>query len=377
MKIPYVNIASQHRSIKSELLGAMANVIDHGKFILGGEVEEFEKRFAELCRVRFAVGVNSGTDALILALRALGIGQGDEVITAPNSFVASTSCIMLVGARPVFVDVREDYNMDPALIEGAITSKTKALLPVHLTGRPADMDPIMEVARKHGLQVVEDCAQAVLAEYRGQRVGSFGSIGCFSLHPLKTLNACGDGGVLTTNDKSLYERFKILRNIGLRTRDDCVAWSGNSRLDTIQAAVLLVKIKHLDAWTEKRRSNAAFYANALAGVPGLQVPVERPHEKAVYHTFVLQAARRDELKQHLAANGVETAVHYPIPIHLHEAAHGLGYGIGSFPVGEGQAKRILSLPVYPELGSDELDYIVRTIRSFYGSQSYASQVFLS
>jgi len=365
IKIPYVNIAGQHAPMKGELLEAIARVIDSGKFILGDEVDEFEKRFAELCGVRFAVGLNSGTDALILALRALGIGPGDEVVTVSNSFVASTSCIMLVGAQPVFVDVREDYNMDPAQLERAITSKTKAILPVHLTGRPADMDPIMEVARIHGLYVVEDCAQAVLAEYRGQPVGSFGIIACFSLHPLKTLNACGDGGVLATNDKALYEQFKILRNIGLRTRDDCVIWSGNSRLDTFQAAILLVKMKYLNAWTEKRRANAAFYQRALAGVPGLQLPTDRPVEKAVYHTFVAQAERRDELKQYLVENGVGTAIHYPIPIHLHKAAEGLGYGPGSFPVAERQAKRILSLPVYPELRTTDLEYVVQAIRGFY------------
>lgn len=367
IKIPYVNIAGQHVPIKAELLEAITDVIDGGQFILGDEVNTFEQRFAELCGVRFAVGVNSGTDALILALRALGIGPGDEVITVPNSFIASTSCIMLVGARPVFVDVREDYNMDPAQLEQAISPKTKAILPVHLTGRPADMDSILEVARAHGLHVVEDCAQAVLAEYRGRRVGSFGIIGCFSLHPLKTLNACGDGGVLTTNDEALCERLKILRNHGLRTRDDCVVWSLNSRLDTLQATILLVKMKYLDAWTEKRRANAAFYQRALAEVPGLQVPTDRPFEKAVYHTFVIQAERRDELKRHLAENGVGTAIHYPVPIHLQKAAEGLGHGPGGFPVTERQAKRILSLPVYPELRTVALDYVVQVIRAFCGA----------
>lgn len=367
VKVPYVNIAGQHGPIKGELLEAIAGVIDRGQFILGDEVNTFEQRFAELCGVGFAVGVNSGTDALILALRALGIGPGDEVITVPNSFVASTSCITLVGARPVFVDVREDYNMDPAQLEQAISPKTKAILPVHLTGRPADMDPIMEVARTYSLHVVEDCAQAVLAEYWGRRVGSFGIIGCFSLHPLKTLSACGDGGVLTTNDEGLHEQLKILRNIGLRTRDDCVIWSGNSRLDTLQAAILLVKMKCLDAWTEKRRANAAFYQRALAGVPGLQVPTDQPFEKAVYHTFVIQTQRRDELKQYLAENGVGTAIHYPVPIHLQKVAEGLGYGPGSFPVTERQAERILSLPIYPELRTVDLERVVQAIRAFHGA----------
>ena len=244
--IPYVTLAAQHVPMKTELLAAVARVFDHGNFILGPEVEEFEQRFAGLCQVNHAIAVNSGTDALVLALRALGIGPGDEVITVPNSFIASTSCIILAGARPVFVDVRGDYNLDPTLLEQVITPRTKAILPVHLTGRPADMNPIMAIAQQHGLQVIEDCAQAVLAEYQGQRVGSIGTIGCFSLHPLKTLNACGDGGILTTNDASLANSFKILRNIGLRTRDDCVVWTGNSRLDTLQAAILLVKLEYLE-----------------------------------------------------------------------------------------------------------------------------------
>jgi len=348
------------------LLEAIASVIDRGQFILGDEVGIFEERFAKLCGVRFAVAVNSGTDALILVLRTLRIGQGDEVVTVPNSFVTSTSCIVMAGARPVFVDVRQDYNMDPAQLESVITSKTKAILPVHLTGRPADMELIMEVARRHHLHVVEDCAQAVSAEYKGQSVGSFGTLGCFSLHPLKTLNACGDGGVLTTNDEALYEQLKVLRNCGLRNRDDCAVWSGNSRLDTLQAAILLVKMKYLDVWTEQRRANAAFYQRALVGIPGLQVPTDQTFEKAVYHAFVVQAERRDDLKQFLADHGVETAIHYPVPIHLQKAAEGLGYGAGSFPVAERQAKQSLSLPVYSGLQAVELEYIFHTIREFYG-----------
>jgi len=365
MKIPYVNLAAQHAPIKDKLLAAIGNVIDHGQFILGDEVAEFERRFAKLCGVRYAVGVNSGTDALILALRTLGIGPGDEVITVPNSFVASASCIALVGARTVFTDVREDYNVDPALIEQAITSCTRAILPVHLTGRPADMDPIMEVAQAHGLHVIEDCAQAIYAEYKGRRVGSFGVAGCFSLHPLKTLNACGDGGMLTTNDVELYEKFKVLRNIGLQTRNDCVVWSHNSRLDTLQAAILLVKLGYLEEWTEKRRANARFYQQRLAELEQVQVPENKPHERSVYHVFVIQADDRDELKAYLADRGIGTAIHYPIPLHLQKAALGLGYQAGSFPVTEQQARRILSLPIYPELEIHELEYVVNCLYNFY------------
>ena len=339
--------------------------MDHGQFILGEEVDDLERRCAELCGVSNSVGVNSGTDALILALKALGVGPGDEVITVPGSFVASTSCIALVGALPVFVDVRGDYNIDPSLIEAAITERTKAILLVHLTGRPADMDPIMEISRKHGLYVIEDAAQAVCAEYKGRRVGSIGDVGCFSLHPLKTLNACGDGGVVTTNDQAIAEDVKILRNIGLRDRDNCVVWGHNSRLDTLQAAILLTKLDYVEEWTEKRRANARFYQEVLKDLPSITCPVEEPYERSVYHTFVIQAERRDELRDHLSQSGIGTSVHYPIPIHLHEAAANLGYGPGSFPVTEKQAGTILSLPVYPELEADQLEYVVTSLHDFY------------
>lgn len=371
MKIPYVNIAAQHKPIKGILLSAIENVIDRGQFVLGDEVDEFESRFAELCGVRFAISVNSGTDALIFALRSLEIGPGDEVITVPNSFIASTSCIILVGAKSVFVDVREDFNMDPGQIERAITSRTKAILPVHLTGRPSDMDPIIQIAEKHGLYVVEDSAQAVLAEYRQRRVGSFGSANCFSLHPLKTLSACGDGGVVTTNDEAIYEKVKVLRNHGLKTRNDCITWSGNSRLDNIQAAILLVKLTYLEKWTEKRRSNALFYQKNLGHIASLVCPSEREHEKAVYHTFIIQAEQRDELQAHLVEKGIETAVHYPVPIHLHPVAAGLGYNKGDFPVAEQQSQRILSLPIYPELDEDKLRYVVDAIEEFYNKQRFS------
>jgi dTDP-4-amino-4,6-dideoxygalactose transaminase len=295
----------------------------------------------------------------------LEIGAGDEVITVPNSFVASTSCITLVGARPVFVDVGEDYLLDPEQLERAITPRTRAILPVHLTGRPADMLAIMDMARSHGLHVVEDCAQAVLAEYKGQRVGSFGTIGCFSLHPLKTLNACGDGGVLTTNDAGLYEKLMALRNIGLQSRDRCVLWSGNSRLDTMQAAMLLVKLAYVDDWTAQRRAHARFYQYALSHIPEVRLPGDQPYATAVYHTFVIQAEQRQALQQYLTECGIGTAIHYPVPIHLQPAAAELGYGPGSFPVAERQAGRILSLPIYAELQPAALAYIARSMRRFY------------
>jgi dTDP-4-amino-4,6-dideoxygalactose transaminase len=370
--IPYVNIAAQHAPLKAELMEAVSEVLDQGQFVLGPQVETFETEFARLCGTRFALGVNSGTDALVLALKALGIGPGDEVITAPNSFIASATAIALVGARPVFADVGNDLNLDPACVEAAITARTRAILPVHLTGRPCDMDRLLELAESYQLHVVEDCAQAVLAEYRGRKVGSFGTAGCFSLHPLKTLNACGDGGVVTTDKEDLYDRLKVLRNIGLKSRDDCREWSGNSRLDTLQAAILLVKLRHLREWTERRRANARFYRHRLGTVPGLSVPGDRIEEYAVYHTYVIQADRRDELKAHLDALGIGSAVHYPTPIHLTAAASGLGYQRGDLPVAERLARRIPSLPVYPELTEESLARVAAAVRTFYTASRQAA-----
>lgn len=367
LHIPFVDIAAAHRAIKVQLMDAISGVMDHGHFILGPEVEAFEHEFALSCGTRYAVGVNSGTDALVLALRALDIGVGDEVITAPNSFVASAASIALVGAKPVFVDVGDDLNIDPELIESAVTGRTRAIIPVHLTGRPAQMNKIMEIAARRGLHVIEDAAQAVLAEYRGSRVGSFGTVACFSFHPLKTLSACGDGGALTTNDERLASRLKELRNIGLKSRADCVEWAGNSRLDTLQAAILSVKMKFVTDWTAGRRRNAVLYRQALEGVDpeNLQIPHDRSHEYAVYHTYVIQASRRDDLATFLANRGIGTAVHYPVPIHLQTAARSLGCREGSFPVAEKQAGRILSLPVYPELSEDQVNYVAQSVKDFY------------
>jgi dTDP-4-amino-4,6-dideoxygalactose transaminase len=364
--VPYVDIAAQHAAIKRELMEAIGEVIDSGKFVLGPQVDEFEKRFAEMCGVRYAVGVNSGTDALILALKVLGIGPGDEVITAPNSFVASTGCIQLVGATAVFVDVGNDYNINPDLVSAALTSRTKAILPVHLTGRSCDMDPLLCIARERELHVVEDCAQAVMAMYKGRLVGTLGTVGCFSLHPLKTLNACGDGGVVTTNDPAIYEQIRVMRNLGLRTRDDCVMWAQNSRLDSLQAAILLVKLKYLEKWTARRRELASLYRLNLQSVEQIQLPPkEKDSERAVYHTFVVRAERRDELRAYLLANGIESNVHYPVPIHLSTAGQKLGYAQGSFPIAESQAISIVSLPVFPELTDDQINLVCEHIKAFY------------
>lgn len=363
--VPYVDLAAQHRPQHKELLDAVDRVLSHGQFILGPEVEQFEAAVAALCGVREAVSVNSGTDALVLALRVLGIGLGDEVITAPNSFVASASAIALVGATPVFVDVGDDYNLDPTLLQPALTLRTKAILPVHLTGCPADMAPILDFAGAHGLFVVEDGAQAIGARYKGRPVGSLGDIGCLSLHPLKTLNACGDGGVITLDDPGRAARLREFRNLGMVRRGQYVTWSGNSRLDTVQAAMLLVKLRHVVHWTARRRENAAFYRRALADIPQVRLPVEPPDREAVYHTFVIQAEDRDALRDHLSACGVGTAIHYPVPIHLQPCAEGLGHRPGDFPRTERLADRILSLPIYPELRRTQLDHVAACIRRFY------------
>ena len=287
MKVPFVNLGLQHRLIKNEMLNIVSGLLDSGQFILGEELVKFEHSFARICGTKYALGIANGTDALFLGMKALGIGQGDEVITAPNSFLASASSVYLAGATPVFADVKDDFNIDPELIRKVITPRTKAIIPVHLTGRPADMDAIMAVAKEYGLAVIEDAAQAVCAEYRGMPVGSIGNLGCFSLHPLKNLSACGDGGVITTDDDALYNQLLKARNHGLRNRDECEFWSYNSRLDNLQAAMLNVKLTRLPEWTLRRREIAAYYCERFSEVP-LVLPTDKPFEKQVYHTFIIQ-----------------------------------------------------------------------------------------
>lgn len=341
----------------------MSRIFSDGDFVLGKEVARLEARFAEYCGTRYAVGLNSGTDALFLAMKCVGVGIGDEVITAPNSFLATATSIRACGARPVFVDVREDQNIDPGLIEEKITRRTRAIVPVHLTGKAADMDPILRIAEKHRLAVIEDAAQAIGAEYRSKRAGSFGIANCFSLHPLKTLNACGDGGMVTTNDKSIYSKLTQYRNIGLKNRTESDLWGYNSRLDTIQAAIVNIKFKYLSRWIAARRRNADYYRKHLSSI--VDCPREESHEKCAYHLFVIQADRRDELQSWLLKNGIETKVHYPIPIHIQGCAKELGYRRGDFPVVERQSERILSLPIYQTLTKGQMDHVISSIASFY------------
>ena len=363
VRVPYTDFPGQFEALGDEITGAVTRVLARGDYIMGEEVELFEREFAELSEVVYAIGVANGTDALILALKALGIGPGDEVITVANSFIASTSCIVHVGARPVFVDVRDDLNIDQDLVEAAITPRTRALLPVHLTGRCADMEPLLQIAERHGLHVIEDAAQAIGSRYRGRLAGSLGAVGCFSLHPLKSLNAMGDAGVITTNDSEVAERLRLIRNHGLKTRDEVVVWGLNSRLDTVQAAVLRCRLKYVDHVIDRRRRNATLYRETLP--LNVERPSESPDFYDTYHLFVVQCDRRDELAAFLASVGVDTRVHYPVPIHLQPVSQSLGYRRGDLPVTERQAERILSLPVHHLLSEKQIEVVSDAIAAFY------------
>lgn len=361
MRVPFVDLSRHFRSIEAELASVFVEVGRSGGYILGERVECFERKLADLCGVSHVIGVGDGTDALFLILKALGVGPGDEVITAPNSFIATAGAVVAAGAKPVFVDVADDFNIDPERIESAVTARTRAILPVHLTGRPARMDEIGGLARRRGLLVIEDAAQAIGARYRGRPVGSLGDAAGFSLHPIKLLGIYGDGGFISTNDSELDSRLRKLRNHGLRNRDECEMWGVNSRLDALQAALGEVKLACLDGWNARCRQIAALYCTELAGC--VQVPVSQPWEECVYHNFVIRTDRRDALMAHLGRLGVDTRIRYPIPIHLQEAARGLGYKAGDFPNTERQANTMLSLPLYPELTDDEVAHVIEAVRT--------------
>jgi len=362
-KIKFIDLGTHYKSIRGEILEKFDEISSRGDYILTEELEKFEKNISNYCGTKYAAGVGNCTDALFLSLKALGIGSGDEVITAPNSFIATAGAIVASGARPVFADVRNDYNIDPEIIEKTITKKTKAIIPVHLTGRSADMTKIMEIAQKRGLAVIEDAAQSIGAGYKNKRVGSFGIAGCFSLHPLKNLHAHGDGGLITTSDDAFYEKLLKLRNHGLKNRDECELWGYNSRLDAIQAAIGNIKMKYIDKWAQRRREIASMYKESLAEFA--EMPEDKEYEEPVYHTFVIQSDNRDELRRYLAERGIETKIHYPIPIHLQQPAKALGYKKGDFPAAEAQAKKILSLPIYPELSNKQVEEVINGVKSFY------------
>src|SRR5579859_7218990 len=349
-RLPFVDLKAQHASIAAEVEAAVGRVMTNADFILGGDVAAFEEEFGRYCGAEHCVGLDSGMSALELGMRAMGIGPGDEVVTPAGSFIASSSAISFTGATPVWVDVDpHTYNIDPALIEAAITPQTKAIMVVHLYGQPADMDRVLSVAERHGLPVIEDACQAHGAHYKGRRAGSMGAFGAFSFYPSKNLGAYGDAGALTTNDAELAERVRMMRNYGQRAKYDHVYLAWNRRLDTLQAAVLRVKLRHLDQWNEARKRVASLYGELLAG-SGVTLPRTGAGAEHVYHLFVIQVGERQRVQEELTARGISTGIHYPVPIHLQAAYRDRAAKPGSFPVTEAAAGRVLSLPMYPELG---------------------------
>ena len=364
-KIPYLDLAAQLRPLRKELDAAIARTIDNCSFCLGPDVAQFEKDFAKFIGAEHCVGFNSGTSALHVAMLLLGVGPGDEVVTTPFTFVATSWAISYVGAKPVFVDVDDaTFNFDPKLVERAITPRTKAVMPVHLYGHPFDLDPILAICRKHKLPLVEDTAQAHGAKYKGKIVGTFGDISCFSFYPGKNLGACGEGGALLTSNPAFDKRARALREHGSTVRyyHDEVGY--NYRMEGFQGAVLGVKLKHLAKWTAERRRVAHRYHELLADTP-LQLPREAAWGESAYHLYVVRHLRRDELKAHLEANGVGCALHYPLPLHLQKCYASLGHKPGDFPVAEKAARECLSLPIFPELTDPQIQRVVTVIKDFF------------
>ncbi|MBR1068575.1 dTDP-4-amino-4,6-dideoxygalactose transaminase [Bradyrhizobium japonicum] len=363
MHIPFVDLKAQYETLKDEIVEAIRGILDSAQFIGGEVVTSFERDFAAYCQVGYARGVASGTDALHLALRALGIRHGDEVITTAHTFIATAAAIVATGARPVFVDIDPDtYTIDPSMIERALTGRTRAIVPVHIFGQPADMGPIKEIARRHALYVVEDAAQAHGAEYQGVRTGALGDVACFSFYPAKNLGAYGDGGAVTTNSAAIAERIELLRDHG-RTTHYCHSEVGfNSRLDALQAAVLQIKLRRLDQWNANRRRAAEWYAMELAE-SGIKTPFVRKGSTHIYHLYVIATNERDAMRNELDEAGVTTGIHYPLPLHLQPAFAHLGYRRGDLPCCEAMAARSLSLPMFPELARDQVRRIAAIARA--------------
>jgi len=360
--IPFIDLKREYEEIKEEISQAIEEVLKSGWFILGEEAEKFEEEFSMYVGTRYGIAVNSGSDALYLTLKALGIGEGDEVVTVSHTFISTVDAIVRNGAKPVFVDIEPDtYCIDAAKIEENISSKTKAILPVHIYGHPADMDMVMEVAKRHGLYVIEDACQAHGAQYKSKKVGSIGDAGCFSFYPTKNLGSYGDGGMIVTNDENLAEKIKMLRNYGQSKKYYHDFIGINSRLSEIQAAVLRVKLRHLDEWNDKRRAVAALYNKLLHGT-NIIVPVEKEYAKHVYHLYVIRCTNRDELQQRLLENGIQTQIHYPIPVHKQKAYLDLGYN-AHLPVTKKICSEVLSLPMYPFISNSDLLCIDRVIKN--------------
>jgi dTDP-4-amino-4,6-dideoxygalactose transaminase len=368
-RVPLVDLKRQYHTIKEEVDSAIQDVLESQAFILGPQVKEFENLFASYCNTKHAIGVSSGTDALLLALKSLGIGDGDEVITSPFTFFATVGSICNTGANPVFVDIEpESFNIRPDLIEKCISKKTKAIIPVHLYGQCADMDPILEIAKKHDISVIEDSAQSIGAEYKDKKSGSIGDLGCFSFFPSKNLGGLGDGGMITCNSDELGELIYMLRIHGGKPKNYYSIIGINGRLDTIQASVLIKKLGHIELWCEKRREKASYYTEKMKGLD-LVTPEIMSFNKHVFHQYVIRTKERDRLMEHLTANNIGCAVHYPVPQHLQKCLAYLGYKEGDLPEAERAAKETVSLPIFPEITKEEQDYVIDTINDFLSTSN--------
>lgn len=363
MRVPLLDLKAQYEKIRVEAESAIQQVLTASAFAGGPFVQKFEEEFAQFCQCRFAIGVGSGTAALWIALLGLDIGEGDEIITTPNTFIATAEAISFCGAKPVFIDIDpKTYTMDPQLLEKAITPKTKAIIPVHLYGQVADMDTIMEIAKAHGLYVVEDAAQAHGAEYRGRRAGSISSAGCFSFYPGKNLGAYGEAGAVVTNDPELAVRMRMFRDHGQWQKYHSAILGWNSRMDGLQGAILSVKLKYLSDWNEKRRSNARLYNTLLEKVPKVTRPEEADYSTHVYHIYPIRLRNRDRMLRQLAENDIHCGIHYPVPVHLQDAYKKLGLSKGSFPITEKYADELLSLPMFPELAEEQIERVCEKIK---------------
>ena len=363
-RVPLIDLKRQYQGIKEEINSAIQDVLDSQAFILGPQVKEFEDLFASYCNTKHAIGVSSGTDALLLALKSLGIGNGDEVITTPFTFFATVESICNVGAIPVFADIDpESYNIKPNSIENCISKKTKAIIPVHLYGQCSDMDPILEIAKRHDLKVIEDSAQSIGAEYKGRKSGSMGDLGCFSFFPSKNLGGMGDGGMVTCNSKEIEELIQMLRIHGGKPKNFHAALGINGRLDTLQASVLIKKLGHLDHWCDERRQKASYYTEKMEGLD-LVTPKIMGFNKHAFHLYVIRTKERDRLMEHLKANNIDCAVYYPVPQHLQKCMAYLGYKEGDLPETDLAAKETLALPIFPEITREEQDYVIETVKDF-------------
>ncbi|MCC7429701.1 DegT/DnrJ/EryC1/StrS family aminotransferase [bacterium] len=365
MNIPFVDLKTQYHSIKDEIHEAMNDVLENTAFVLGKRVHDFEDGFAKLHNAKFCLGTSNGTTSLHLALWALGIKTGDEVILPVNTFFATAEAVAVVGAKPVLVDNDEFYNIDVTKIEEKITPKTKMIIPVHLYGQPANVGKIREIADKNGLLMIEDCAQVHCGEFEGKRVGTFGKVGCFSFYPGKNLGAYGEAGGVITNDEELRNKMQLLRDHGSKVRYVHEVFGHNYRMEGLQGAVLGVKLKYIEKWTEMRRKNAALYNKHLAGIPQLATPKEASFAKHVYHLYVVQVENREELIKFLNSKGISTGLHYPIPLHLQKAFECYNYKKGDFPGAEAESSKILSLPMFPELTEEQIIFVADTIKEFY------------